>query len=86
MTDPRFHRFVVIEWEHPGLYRTVGSVREAAQCLLWGWPPEGRGQRYSIAVQTCRDCLEGKTTMDAARWAFIGAAREAGIFVSEDRR
>ena len=85
MTDPQFHRLVVIEAEHPGLYRVVGSVREAAECLLWSWPREGRGKRYTIAIQECRACLEGQTTMHAARWAFIGAAREVGIFVSEDR-
>jgi len=86
MTNPQFHRFVVIEAEHPGLHRVVGSVREAAECLLWSWPPEERRERYTLALQECRACLEGKTTMHAARWAFIGAAKEAGTFVREDRR
>ena len=43
MMNPQFHRLVVIEGEHPGLYRVVGSVREAASVFCGAGPRRSDG-------------------------------------------
>jgi Protein of unknown function (DUF982) len=72
---------VVIETSHVGRLRSVTPVREAAECLLAGWPEKGRGPTYRAALCACHDTLAGKRKPEAARLAFIKAAQEIGIFV-----
>ncbi|AYG62698.1 DUF982 domain-containing protein [Rhizobium jaguaris] len=59
-------------------YRRVNSVREAAETLLEHWPIED-GEEYVTAVRICLDAMMGVTCPEAAREAFIKAAKEAGI-------
>jgi hypothetical protein len=61
-------------------YRTVRSTEDAALCLLERWPI-GKGKAYMVAQRTCLDGLEGRTTADNVRQAFIKAAHEAKIHV-----
>ena len=73
---------VVIEHDpRVGTHRAVGSVHTAAECLLSGWPTEGRGKAYAAAVKACRAALEGTGDAESARLAFIAAAQEVGVFV-----
>jgi len=48
---------------------------------------DGRGNYYEFAVQAVLNCLEGngRCSPEAARYAFVEAAKEAGIFVREGR-
>ena len=64
-----------VELEPHGVsrYRTVKSTEDAAQCLLAHWP-RGKGEAYMAAQQACLDALEGSTSPELAREAFITAA------------
>ena len=77
---------VVVQTDEIGPLRAVKSVREAAECLVDDWPTEGRGRAYHIACIICHRTLAGDIAAEAARRAFIAAAKEAGVFVREGRR
>jgi hypothetical protein len=84
MADPKsfpFPSFIEVR-DTPGVLRRVGSVREAAECLLHGWP-EQKGMGHRLALKACYLALKGEGTVDAAHGAFIMAAMEDGIFVRE---
>ena len=80
-----FSRLVIIEHNSAApKWRAVGSVREAAECLLGLWPEASRGGvSFRTALGACRSCLKGDLSPEAARQAFIEAAMHAGIFVRE---
>ena len=82
MDDGPFGKLVVIERGPPGAARSVGSVQEAAECLLDGWP-RPHGALYVAALRACHDALAGKISTETARQAFLRAAREAGILIGE---
>lgn len=71
---------VELELHGVGSYRTVKSTEDAAQCLLAHWPT-GKGNAYSEALQACLDSLEGTSTPELARKAFIAAALAASIHI-----
>lgn len=71
---------VELELHGVGAYRTVRSTEDAARCLLAHWP-RGKGRAYVAAQQACLAALEGRTPPEAARAAFIRAARAARIHI-----
>jgi hypothetical protein len=83
--DPyRFDKLVVIEdRRRVGSRRNVGSVREAAACLLDEKWPKPRGPKSRAAAEACLQALAGEILPEAARQAFIAAAREAGVLIGE---
>lgn len=78
---------VELELHGIGSYRTVKSTEDAARCLLEHWPIS-KGKAYKAAQQACLDALEGATSPEIARDAFIGAALAAKIHIrsTEDPR
>jgi hypothetical protein len=79
-----FSPAVVIKFgRRVGRQRIVGSVRTAADCLISGWPIEGRGEAYRAALQACYEAVAGEIDVEAARQAFLLAAQEVGIYVRE---
>ncbi|UXN66421.1 DUF982 domain-containing protein (plasmid) [Phyllobacterium sp. A18/5-2] len=60
----------------------VTSLLRAVEQLLNYWPIE-RGEKLSAARCALLLCLERKLPPDAARSAFIEAAKEAGNYVDE---
>jgi len=65
----------------------VTSVREAAEFLIGNdWPKHGRGEAYITAMQVCYSALVTTGDVEAARTAFIEAAKVAGIFVQGRQR
>jgi hypothetical protein len=79
-----FPTCVVIEplREH-GPMRRIGSAREAAEVLLYQWPPIAKKQRHGEATLACYFALNGEGTVEAAHAAFIAAAKDAGLFLWE---
>jgi hypothetical protein len=65
-----------------GVLRRVGSVREAAECLLHGWPDQ-KGMGHRLALKACYLALKGEGTVYGAHSAFVMAAMEDGNFVRE---
>ena len=76
---------VVIETSAPRRLRAVDSAREAAECLIGGWPKGRRGRAYIAGLGAMNAALGGRLDAETARAAFIAAAKEAGIFVREGR-
>jgi hypothetical protein len=71
---------VELELHGVGGYRTVKSTEDAARCLLANWPV-GKGKAYLAASQACLQALEGTTTPEIAREAFITAALAAKVHI-----
>ena len=80
MTEPLPIAPVRVE-TRPGHFRVINTIAAAAEMLLFQWPEAGKGLAYTTATQACLNALEGKTTAEVARRAFMIAAQEAGIFV-----
>lgn len=70
---------VTIEIEKAGELRNVSSVAEAAEVLMQ-WPHQ-RGKAWAVARRVCRGAMAGKDSVEAARSAFVTAAKEANILV-----
>lgn len=67
-----------------GRQSNVTSVSEAAEFLIGDdWPKHGRGEAYMTAMQVCYSALVTTGDIEAARTAFVEAAKVAGIFVKE---
>jgi hypothetical protein len=79
----RFNRLVVIETRRIGQLRNVGSVTEAAECLVASDWPRPHGAQHRAASRACLRALAGEISPEAARRAFMEAAREAGILIGE---
>lgn len=61
-------------------YKTVDSVRGAAETLLGRWP-DFESEPFVSAIQACIDGMTGRIPPEAVRAALITAAREANISV-----
>jgi hypothetical protein len=81
-----FEGDVITKTHVVGRHRNVTSVRSAALCLMAEWPEKGRGPAYSAALKACDDALAREVDVEAARLAFIAAAKEVGIFVRAEAR
>ena len=65
----------------PGIStRRIDSAFEALECLTTDWP-DINGRCHRRAVQACRDALDGFVSPDAARQAFLEAARTVATIV-----
>lgn len=84
MDSKPFEKPVTVELGHVGKYRSVHSTQEAMECLTTTWPLN-RGPRHHDAVETCMKALEGYRSVEEARRAFVDAAMESDVLVSEDR-
>jgi hypothetical protein len=68
--------------ESPSARHGVSSVEEAAEWLLFWWPEEHqKDQEQLVARKICLAALEGTSTVEAARSAFVMAAERAGLVV-----
>jgi hypothetical protein len=72
---------VTVQTGKLGQALTINSTERAAEFLMLESPAEPEGEAYSAAKIALVDAYEGRISIDAARDAFIAAAREAGIFV-----
>lgn len=61
--------------------REVRTIEEASRVhLAWS----GRGKAWRRAAEVLADALRGEAKPDAAREAFIEAAKEAGVYVERE--
>jgi hypothetical protein len=82
MENNRFETPVTVKSAVPGSDKTVNSAREATACLLSGWAGK-RGPKHREALQACHDAIAGEKPAMTARRAFVAAAREAGVLVTD---
>jgi len=80
MNDKRFVRPITVVLE-PSRARSVATAFEALECLSGSWPIS-TSHAYRVAVQCCRDSLDGLRSAQAAQHAFAEAAREAGVLAA----
>jgi hypothetical protein len=81
MENNRFETPVTVK-SAQGPDKVLRTAREASDYLLNAWPGK-RGPKHREALQACHDALAGDKPAMIARRAFIAAAREAGVFVSD---
>ncbi|MGY5808767.1 DUF982 domain-containing protein [Rhizobium sp. LEGMi198b] len=80
LTHETWQEPVSLELHRIGEFRTIRSSLEALDCLSTDWPAE-EDQAYEDALMICRAAVEGKSTAELARDAFIVAAYEARIYM-----
>ena len=85
LDDFPFDRTVVTQSNKPGRQRFVGSVRGAAECLVFDWPTAKRGRAFLVALEACVAALDEPGTIEATRLAFVAAAKEAKVLVREGK-
>jgi hypothetical protein len=75
---------VTIAIDSFGKTKNIDSVGEAALWLMEHWSVLD-GEKFKLAKQACLDALDGKITCKECREAFIEAAKEANVYVDEER-
>ncbi len=65
------------------LMLNVSSIHEASELLSRHWPENG-GRKLKAARRACLDGFGGTLSAGDVRKAFIGAAKEVGIYVWEE--
>ncbi|OCP24230.1 MULTISPECIES: DUF982 domain-containing protein [unclassified Ensifer] len=73
---------VTLALEGPEKYTIISNTTEASWAMIEDWPLEDSAL-LTRALDTCAAVIEGKQSVEAARQAFIDAAREAGILIKE---
>lgn len=73
---------VTLALEGPEKYTTISNTTEASWAMIEDWPLEDSAL-LTRALDTCAAVIEGKQSVEAARQAFIDAAREAGVLIKE---
>lgn len=78
-----------LAWQHPviialrvGQTRTVRSTRCAADCRVDAWPESDPNPEHDEALRICLAVIEDDVNPEAARTAFIAAARARGLKVT----
>lgn len=66
-----------------GAEKVIRGPKDALAVLPQVWPETG-DEHFSQAKRACLDALSRSKTLDDARYAFIGACRDANILVSEE--
>ena len=82
MEKNRFETPVTVKSAVPGENIMLQTAREANDYLLNSWTGK-RGPKHREALQACSDVIAGSKPAMTARRAFIAAAREASVFVSD---
>lgn len=82
MENIYFETPVIVNVDPAGSVLTLRNPREASDFLLNKWPGK-RSPKHRAALQACSDVGAGNKPTMAARRAFVAAAREAGVLVTE---
>jgi hypothetical protein len=77
-----FRKPIVIQPGRIDRDRVVVSVADAAKVLLRDWPKPACARRLA-AIKACLAVMRGEKPPRVARQAFISAARDARILISE---
>ena len=81
MANPTF-RPVELCIQPPNAYRSIRTVRDAIQALLEHWSYEmQKGKPFERACKACLDAMENDGCAEKARWAFLRAAKAAGLAI-----
>jgi hypothetical protein len=81
MRNRNFDVSVTVESDAIGKARVISDTIQAAEILLRRWPAERYCRKHSDAMVACVQAMEGRKPVEAARRAFVAAAKQARIFV-----
>jgi len=84
MADRPFRNPLLAKIDETSHY-TVRSAWEALEYLIRYWPGS-RDRSYEVAVQMCRDAVDGWVAAERAREALKHALDVAGLAIAEPRR
>lgn len=82
MENNRFEVPVTVKSVPPGPDKVLKTAREATDYLLSSWSGK-RGPKHREALQACHDAISGDKPAMIARRAFVAAAREANVLVTD---
>jgi hypothetical protein len=82
MQKDRFEVPVTVKFGSPVQQRILNTTREVSDFLLNNWPGK-KSPKHRAALQACHDALAGNKPVMTARRAFVAAAREVDVLVSE---
>ena len=82
MENNRFETPLTVKSGVAGENLLLRSAREASDYLLNNWPGK-RSPKHRAALQACHDALAGDKPAMSARRAFIAAAREVDVLISD---
>jgi hypothetical protein len=68
---------------NPSRFRVIASTADAAEFLLCNWPGQEDEDWYN-AIRKCNSALNGTSTPNEARTAFVAAAKGAGVLFNAD--
>ncbi|WP_245319651.1 MULTISPECIES: DUF982 domain-containing protein [Mesorhizobium] len=75
-----FSKPVAVSVGITGTIRHISNAQQAVELLTGQWRDAGSLQ-HGAALRACRRAMSGDVTTEAARDAFVGAAREAHVLV-----
>lgn len=82
MQNDRFEIPLTVKDGAEGGSKILRTTRDASDFLLNSWPGK-KSPKQRAALQACHDAQAGNKPVMTARRAFIAAAREADILVSD---
>lgn len=82
MENNRFETPVTVKAAATGADLLLRTAREASDYLLNSWPGK-RSPKHRAALQACHDALAGDKPAMNARRAFVAAAREVDVLVTD---
>ncbi|GAA4121691.1 DUF982 domain-containing protein [Aminobacter aganoensis] len=82
MENIRFETPVTVKSDPAGTPLILRTAKEASAFLLNNWPGK-RGPKHRAALQACSDAMSGERPVMAARRAFIAAARDASVLITD---
>lgn len=82
MENNRFETPVTVRSGSAGPEQLLRTAREATDYLLNNWPGK-RSPKHRAALQARHDAIAGDKPAMNARRAFVAAAREVDVFVSD---
>jgi len=82
MENNRFETPVTVKSASAVPNQVLRSAREASDYLLNSWPGK-RSPKHRAALQACHDAIAGDKPAMTARRAFIAAAREVDVLISD---
>ena len=82
MQNNRFETPVTVRAGAAGASLLLYTAQEASDFLLNSWPGK-RSPKHRAALQACHDAVSGEKPAMNARRAFIAAAREVDVLVTD---
>ncbi len=82
MQEQRFDVPVTVKFGSPEQQKILRTAQDASDFLMNNWPGK-RSPKHRAALQACHAVIDGGKPAMTARRAFMAAAREVDVVVTE---